>query len=284
MKRRVVILTSALVVVLAGAGIAGAQNWTGGYLGGSIGGGLQRTNATETVRFDTNLDGTFADAVRTVAGADAFTPGFCGGLAAGPTPAAGCADDDGGIDIGGRIGYDRQFGRFVVGGLADVARIDVTDSVTAFSTTPAFYSFTRRMQSVAGFRGRAGLGLDRVLVYGTAGGAWGRIEQRFTTSNTVNTFVRANGGGSSNDDDGPTENVWGYQAGGGLEVAVGSRWSLTGEYLFTSFDNRDVSTIRAQGPAPATNPFVLVNPAGTDLRRVEAFSFQAVRAGLSYRF
>ena len=109
------------------------------------------------------------------------------------------------------------------------------------------------------------------------------MDQGFTTSNTVNTFVR-----SEDDDDegdeGSSQGAWGYQAGGGLEVRFGMRWSVTGEYLFTSLEDREDSTIRVQGPAPATNPFILVNPAGTDLRRSEKFEFQTVRVGLNYRF
>ena len=273
------------VGVLGSTSYAEAQSWSGLYIGGSIGGGLQKKNASETVRFDTNLDGTFMDTVRTVAGVDAFSPGFCGGLAVGPMASAGCVDDEDGIDFGGRVGYDRQFGRFIVGGLVEVSRTDVTDSVTAFSITPAFYSFTRELNAVAGFRGRAGFGTERVLIYGTGGAAMGMVDQRFTTSNAVNTFVAADDDGDDGDDDeGTSESVWGYQAGGGVEIKFGARWSLTGEYLFTSLDNREESVIRSQGPAPATNPFILVNPGGTDFQRSAKFEFQALRAGLSYRF
>lgn len=60
--------------------------------------------------------------------------------------------------------------------------------------------------------------------------------------------------------------------------------SVFGEYLLTSVDNRDESTIRAQGPAPATNPFILVNANGTDLQRTKRFDVHAVRGGVSYRF
>lgn len=122
-----------------------------------------------------------------------------------------------------------------------------------------------------------------MLVYGTGGGAWGNVEQSFTTSNSVNTFVPADDDGGD-DEDGGSESVWGYQAGGGVELRLGGRWSVTGEYLFTSLDNRDESAIGAQGPAPAPNPFILVNTAGTAFRRMDTFEFQAVRAGLSYRF
>lgn len=69
------------VLVLVDASVAGAQGWTGLYVGGSVGRGVQSQDASETVGFDTNLDGGFTDTIRTVAGVDAFSPGFCGGLA-----------------------------------------------------------------------------------------------------------------------------------------------------------------------------------------------------------
>ena len=71
---------------------AAAQNWTGPYLGGSAGYASGRDDGGETILFDRNLDGAFKDTVATAAGADAFSPGFCGGSANGPTPGAGCTD------------------------------------------------------------------------------------------------------------------------------------------------------------------------------------------------
>lgn len=219
--------------------------------------------------------------MRTAAGADAFSPGFCGGLAVNAMAASGCLEDENSheLDFGGRVGYDWQRGRLVIGGLVDVSRTKVTDTVTAFSTTPAFYAFTRELNALTGFRGRVGFGNNRVLVYGTAGGAWASIEQSFTTSNRVNTFVVVNQNG-----DGDSESAWGYQAGGGAEFRLSRHWSLTGEYLFSSLDNRDASTIRSQGPAPATNAFILVNAGGTDLQRSDRFDVQSARVSLSFRF
>ncbi len=268
-----------LVLALAAGGTAQAQSWRGLYIGGSIGGGSQRGNASEAVRFDTDLDGTFTDSVRTIAGVNAFSPGFCGGLAVNATASGGCTSDENGIDFGGRVGYDWQVGRVVVGAVVDITKNDVTDSVTAFSVTPAFYAFTRELRYVAGLRGRIGLGTGRALVYGTGGAAWGNIKQAFATSNGVNTFVAVQGDGG-----GPTGVVGGYQAGGGIELKIRSRWSLTGEYLFTAVDDRAESTIRAMGPAPATNPFILVNSAGTSLQRTQRLDVHAGRVGLNYRF
>lgn len=150
---------------------AAAQTWAGPYVGGAIGGGMQRDDSTETVAFDTDLDGDFGDTVRTAAGADAFSPGFCPG-----------------------------------------------------------------------------------------------IDHQYTTSNGVNTFSPVANAVRS-------ESAWGYQAGGGVEARLGSRWSLTGEYLFTSLDDATDGTVWSQGPAPATNPFILVNANRTDLQRTDRFEF-----------
>jgi outer membrane immunogenic protein len=270
-------------VMLLGSGVASAQTrsqgWKGAYVGGFVGGGMQADGSSEMVRFDTNLDGAFTDVVRTAAGADAFSPGFCGAAAANPLPASGCSGDDRKVEFGGRGGYDGQAGRFVFGGLVDVSRSEIRDSVTAFSTTPAFYTFTRELDVLVGMRGRAGVDAGPVLIYGTGGAAWGSVDQIFTTSNRVNTFVPVNQTG-----EGTRESVWGYQAGGGAEVRLHSTLSLVGEYVFTSLDNRETSIIRSQGPAPATNPFILVNAAGTNFQRTDRLDVHSLRASLNFRF
>ena len=270
---------AALACALFSAVPAGAQTWTGGYLAGSLGTAIPRADADaeETVLFDTDLDGSFSDIVRTAAGADAFSPGFCGGIAVGSLPSAGCVEDDDGIDIGGRAGYDRQMGGLVLGALVDISTTEVVDGVSAFSTTPAFYAFSRELKYVGGLRGRVGGGSDRILVYGTGGAAWGSVDHQFTSSNGVNTFVPTK-------DESRSATAWGYQAGGGIEVRLGAHWRVSGEYLFTSLNDKVDGTVRSQGPAPATNPFILVNAAGTDLRREDRFEFETLRAGLSYRF
>jgi outer membrane immunogenic protein len=282
--RRFAVVGGGVACLLGTPAVASAQSWTGAYAGGALGGGFRERAGAERIAFDTNLDGIFSDTVRTVAGVDAFSPGFCGGLAVNATAAAGCMDDDNGVDVGGRAGYDWQVGRFVAGGLVDVSRTDVTDNVTAFSTTPAFYAFTRRLDYSAGFRGRAGIASGRLLLYGTGGAAWARIGQRFTTSNAVNTFVAINQNGDVDDEGFVSEGAWGYQAGGGAELRLVGRLTLNAEYLFSSFDNREDSIVRSQGPAPATNAFILVNPGGTSFQRTDRFEFQSVRVGVNVRF
>ncbi len=263
---------AAAAVVLAGSLSAQAQTWNGFYLGAQVGSAFLPDNADAFVTFDTNLDGGFGDTVLTAAGANAFSPGFCPGVPGGVTPGAGCTRDDSGVDFGGRLGYDWQSGSVVYGIVAEVAAPDLTDSLSAFSTTPASYTFTRELKTLGSLGLRLGYGGSKVLVYGTGSVAYGDLDRTFGTSNRVNTFVQTI-------DDG----AWGWRAGGGVEVRV-RKLSLGAEYLFTSLSDTDRFTVRSQGPAPATNPFIRVNPAGTDLRRSDDLEFQGVRFTASYRF
>ncbi|RYG36920.1 MAG: hypothetical protein EON93_04415, partial [Burkholderiales bacterium] len=88
---RKLITTAVLTGAAAFAPSAFAQttDWTGLYVG--VQAGLAKElGKTDRVAFDTNRDGNFNDTVRTTLGADAFSPGFCQGIAKGTTPAAGC--------------------------------------------------------------------------------------------------------------------------------------------------------------------------------------------------
>ena len=265
---------AAAAAMLLMSGLASAQDkgWTGAYIAVNGGYGFQPDDSAETIRFDKNLDGVFTDTVTNVAGANAFAPGFCGGGAVTALPATGCVADEDGADFGGRLGYDWQKGSLVFGLLAEGSTADVTDSVSAFSITPARYAFTRELRWQAALRARVGAGSGRFLAYATGGGVRGHIENTFATSNAVNTFVPSD-----------HDSAWGYQAGGGLEYRF-AKLSLGAEVLYTSLSDEDEYSVRVQGPAPATNPFLLANPSGTDFRRQEGFKFTTARATVSYRF
>ncbi|HEY0113190.1 MAG TPA: outer membrane beta-barrel protein [Allosphingosinicella sp.] len=247
--------------------------WSGPYVGGRIGYGFQPSDKNETILFDTDLDGDFDDQVTTAAGANAFSPGFCGGAAAGTGPGGGCDDDEDGIEWAVHAGVDGQFGNLVIGGVVDYGRADIEDSVSAFSTTPASYTITRRLTDHASARLRAGVAMGSTLFYGTGGVAWGKIRNRFATSNTVNTFAN-----SGNDD------AWGYKVGGGVEQRLGTGFSLGVQYLYTSLKDEDFR-VRAAGPAPATNPFIRTNANGTDFARSgDRFTNHSVALTASLRF
>lgn len=268
----------ALVASAACAGVAQAQGmageWSGPYVGALFGYAKTADNTGEQVVFDKNLDGQYGDTVTTAAGANAFSPGFCDGFAKGPTAAGGCVgDDDTGWEIGLRGGYDWQIGNFVIGGVAEIERLRLQDDVTAFSTTPAFYSFDRKLKSLAVLRLRGGYAMGPYLAYATGGVARGDVEHAFRSSNTVNTFVPK-----------PDDNADGYQVGVGLERQLDGRVRLGLEYLYTRLED-DSGPVRVQGPAPATNPFILTNAAGTDMQRGEdLIEVHSVRMTASYRF
>jgi outer membrane immunogenic protein len=250
-----------------------SQDFDGPYI--SIGGGasLQGSDRGETLIFDTDQDGTYGDQVTTVGGTDAFSPGFCNGAATG-TANLGCRNDKDGPEFFGRLGYDKRMGNFVLGAVVEGGHSVARDSVSGFSTTPASYTMSREADYQANARLRAGYTPGGgALFYVTGGGAYARLDNKFVTTNTANSFA----------DNGKT-NAWGYTVGGGAEVMVTNNIGLGLEYLYTDVKDKDYVVNVGAGTAPATNPFLL-NGGGTDIRRSNPnFRTHSVRGTLSYRF
>lgn len=271
------LLTALLLGATTAPALAQDASWTGAYVGGRVGYAFQPNNGDETILFDRNLDGTFGDTISTAAAptGNAFSPGFCGGATAASTPGS-CSSDKDGIDIAVHLGYDYQFdGGFVLGVVADYGTQDGRDSVTAFSTTPAFYTITRKLKDNYSIRARAGFGMENALVYVTGGPAWGKVKNSFATSNTVNSFT-----GSGND------TASGYRLGAGAEYRLGANITLGVQYLYTSLDDDDFRLrVANSGTTPATNPFLLGNAAGTDFRRSEdKLTSNSLAATINFRF
>ena len=266
----------ALALVASPALAQTTPNWTGPYIGIFGGYGQANDDKDERLGFDRNLDGVYGETVATAAGADAFSPGFCDGAANSSVAADGCDGDKGSPEAGVRVGYDWQFGGFVVGALAEYSVMDMEDRVTGFSTTPAYYTFERELDSLAAARARIGYAMGPALIYGTGGYAYGTFDNAFTTSNRANSFTI-----TQDSDDGD-----GWQAGGGVEYALGRGLTVTGEYLYTSLDVDSPVVRVGPGSAPATNPFILPpNTTGTDMiRSNDKFGAHHVRIGMSYRF
>ena len=271
---RVLLLTAAAAALLTSPALAQSGPWSGPYIAGFAGFADADNEDGETIRFDTDQDGQFDNTVFTSGGANAFSPGFCDGLATAATPAGGCQEDSDGGDYGLRAGYDWQSGQMVYGLLAEVSMADVDDSVSAFSTTPARYSMTREVEYIAAIRGRFGYAFDRFLVYGTAGLAMGEIDRTFATSNGANSFTES--------DD---ESAIGFQYGAGAEFALTDRISIGAEYLNTTLEDDDYTVRAGPGTAGPTNPFLLVTPSGTDFQRSDTdFNLSSWRLTATYRF
>ena len=252
------------------------------YVGGTVGFDAQPNDVGSTILFDRNLDGTFGDTVTTSAGANAFAPsatqpgaGFCNGRATSTGLLTGCTNDKDDISYSGRIGFDKQFTHIVVGIVGEFGKSEVRDSVSAFSTTPASYTMTRKVDYNANLRLRAGYAFDKTLFYATGGGAYAKVKSTFETSNTANAFAAS----GKND-------AWGFVAGGGIEQKIGRHFSLGLEYLYNQYKDGDFRVRATQGTAAATNPFVLApNTAGTDFRRSDdKFRWHSVRATAQFRF
>ncbi|HWT44028.1 MAG TPA: outer membrane beta-barrel protein [Sphingopyxis sp.] len=250
-----------------------SQDFNGPYISIAGGGTLQGSDRGETLVFDTNRDGTYGDQVTTSGGANAFSPGFCNGAATG-TANLGCKNDKDGPEYYARLGYDKRMGNFVIGAVLEGGRSHARDSVSGFSTTPASYTMSREADYQAGARLRAGYTPGGgALFYVTGGGAYARLDNKFTTSNTANSFS----------DNGKT-NGWGYAAGGGAEVMVTNNISVGLEYLYTDLKDKDYVVNVGPGTAPPTNPFLL-NGGGTDIQRSNPhFRTHSVRGSLSLRF
>lgn len=256
--------------------ITADKPFSGVYAGGSFGFDVQPNDVGESISFDRDLNGSFGDTISTATSPNAFSPGFCNGAATSNTAPAvggrGCSNDRNDIAYYGRVGFDVQRGNIVVGAVGEFGKSNIKDSVSAFSTTPAFYTMSRELNWEASVRARAGYAIDTTLFYGTAGVGYASIDNSFTTGNTANTF-------SSNGN----QKEWGLTAGGGIEQKIGKNFSIGLEYLFHRYEDNDYR-VRASG-GPAGGPFTRGNAAGTDFRRgFDYFRWHSLRGVAAFRF
>lgn len=251
-----------------------ATHFDGPYVSVAVGATAQPNDGGDSLRFDSNNNGTYGDQVTTIAGTNAFSPGFCHGYYT--SPAYGdCRQDRNRPDYAARIGYDRRMGDFVPGILLEVNTNDTRDATSAFSTTPAAYRISRGVDYAVSLRGRLGFTPGGgALFYFTGGPSYARMKHIFATTNTVNQFTPRRSGAW----------VWGGQVGGGTEVMVTSRVSLGLEYLYNHYRDKKYSVAVTQGTAPATNPFILAG-GQTNIKVSDPnYNYHSMRATLSYHF
>ncbi len=283
-------MRTSLYAGLAGAVILGltaspafAQETTedapfnGLYVGAAGGYDVQPNDAGSSILFDRNLDGRFGDSVTTAAGANAFSSGFCNGATTATTLTGGrgCRKDQDGAAYYGRVGMDTQRGNIVVGVVGEFGKSEITDSVTAFSTTPASYVMTRSVDWEASIRSRAGYAVNTTLFYGTFGAGYAKIDRDFYSTNTGNAYQQSG-----------KRQQFGILGGGGIEQKVTPNISVGMEYMFHQYQDDDFRVRVTQGTQPATNPFVLApNTTGTDFRRSDdKFRWHSLRATAAFRF
>ena len=122
-----------------------------------------------------------------------------------PTHPSGAA---GGIEAG----YNWQFGNFIGGAEADI-------NLSAADDTFAPWQFSNPWFGTV--RGRAGVAIGNVLVFGTAGIAYGSLDAQ-TAGNLSETHTS-----------------FGWTAGGGIEVGFAPHWSAKAEWLYLDFADRN---------------------------------------------
>ena len=120
---------------------------------------------------------------------------------------------------GATVGYNWQFGQFVVGLEGDGTFGDVSKTATVNGVTA-----TAKVDSFSTIRGRAGVAVDQVLFYGTAGLALADTKITTATASASNTQT-------------------GFAAGTGVEWMFAPRWSLKAEYLYRQFDNTTIAGV-----------------------------------------
>lgn len=278
--RNTLLLSTGLVLGLAGLAAPAlaqdrASHFDGPYVQVFGGYDVQGGDKTDRLRFDTDGDGEYDDTVTTLAGANAFSPGSCSGLANGATPGAGCRGDRDGASYGARIGYDSRMGNFVIGGLIEGSKGGAKDRVAAFSTTPASYSIQREQDWAASARLRAGYTPGGgALFYVTGGGSYAKIDHDFSTTNTANAF----------DPQRNKKGVWGWQAGGGTEIMLSDSMSLGLEYLYNRYTDNKYNVLVSQGTAPATNPFLLDSGSTRIKGSDRNFDYHSLRATVGFQF
>ncbi len=155
--------------------------------------------------------------------------------------------DTSGYLFGGTLGGNYQWGQFVLGIEGDGDWTNLSGSVTCTGG----YSCTTSSEWLATVRGRVGYAFDRVLVYGTAGGAAGDIRAN-------NSFT----GGTD------TNTEYGWTAGAGVEFAFTPNLTGKVEYLYVDLAN---------GACSASCPG-FSGPVAVSLTE------NVVRAGINYKF
>ena len=234
-----------------------AYNWTGFYVGGSIGGRWLDGNWTTTA---------FGD---TLGPADPFSPT--------------AKFDPSGIRVGGYVGYNWQispswvFGLEGDGGWADtrktVGGIPGTYGPNGFGNGPL--AETRALDSVSvkagadgSIRGRVGYIISpNWLLYGTGGVAF---QDTSVNASCTGTQINASWCGAVRNE-AVSQTRIGWTVGVGAEFMLSGSWLLRGEYRYSDFGT-------------LTHLFFATAPAGDQVLATARFHSNIATVGIAYKF
>jgi outer membrane immunogenic protein len=238
--------------------------WTGFYAGVQAGYGWSNGDVdTVGTPSDPTVPGAVASAKAATLDFDTRAKGFLGG---------------------GTLGYNVQTGQFVWGVETDLSWADVKGTSSQGGAAPivGFQNVVnssgtaeQKMDAFGTLRARLGFTpVDRLLVYGTGGLAYGHVESNTNIAEVdvppVPGVTHGNAIGSAS--------TWrgGWTAGAGLEYAFAPHWSAKAEYLYYDLGSISYnSTSVISGGAPGLNVGVASNA---------DFKGNIVRGGINYKF
>lgn len=258
------LLSFVFITLAAGASLAQTNkpdDWSGLYVGGNVGITVGRTGVnTSTIFSQTGyFDPTSPGAINAAGARTIESNGFTGG---------------------GQAGYNKQFGRFVIGAEADFGVHRINKEIVSGDDYPCCDSSFEIAQAVKTnwmftARPRAGVTAGPALIYATGGLAMTDVEYAAVfTDNDSDALETAEF----------KKTRTGYAAGGGVEVRMTDRWSAKAEYLFADFGRVSATSNNLAvdfggkelvgGFDPSSNTF-------THSARVKSHNF---RFGFNYRF
>lgn len=246
MKKLAILAATAAMCVPAAAN-AQIYDWNGIYAGVNVGQGTEAD-------FDLG-------AVLEVSPGTEFFPAP---LAGGTFPTNRTFSGDG--TVGGvQGGYNWQYGSFVLGGEVDLQTSDISSSISipnapggAANNPDGFTDLSFGVDYFATARARAGIAFDRLLVYGTGGAAYGKVE-----------FDRNYRVGAAEIRDSASSNRTGWVYGAGAEFALTDRISIRGEYSKVDLGSGSFDTAYTDG---------------TIGRATIDTEFDLIRGGVNFRF
>jgi len=162
-----------------------------------------------------------------------------------------------GFLVGGTAGVNYQIAEYVFGIESDGDWTNLRGNsgstcggIAAVVTPPV--SCQTQSRWLATVRGRVGYAFDRILLYGTAGAAFGNVQTGLNPPSTFDSAVEA-----------------GWTIGAGVEVAFAQNWTAKAEYLFVDLPNATCTTAANCGGAAGS---------------IVSFNENIIRAGVNYKF
>lgn len=174
----------------------------------------------------------------------------------GPVGATGSFPTSGYL-IGGTVGVNYQIGQYVFGIEGDGDWTDFRGNSGSTcgaiaAVVPPPDGCQTQSKWLATLRGRVGYAFDRILLYGTAGAAFGNIQTGLNPPSTFDSATQA-----------------GWTVGAGLEVGFAQNWTAKVEYLFVDLPNGVCTTVGNCGGAAGS---------------IVSFNENIVRAGVNFKF